>query len=74
MTVKGEKHFEREEKGKTYFFSERAYGSFQRSFRLPSDAIGDRIEATFKNGLLTIRIPKATKQNEESRKIDIKLG
>jgi HSP20 family protein len=40
LTVQGEKRFEHEEAGWTYFFSEREYGAFQRSFRLPPDAAG----------------------------------
>lgn len=71
LTVKGEKHVKREEKGKTYFFSERAFGIFQRSFRLPPDSVGDKIEANFKDGLLTIRIPKAGSTPKSSRKIKI---
>ena len=74
LTVKGEKHVEREEKGKRYFFSERAFGTFQRSFRLPPDSVGDKIEANFKDGLLTIRIPKSGPKSETSKKIEIKTG
>ena len=58
LTVQGEKRFEHEEAGRTYFFSEREYGAFQRSFRLPPDAAKDRIDAAFKNGVLNIRIAK----------------
>ena len=43
LTVHGEKHSEREEEGRSYFFSERTYGAFQRTFRLPSDADNDNI-------------------------------
>jgi HSP20 family protein len=58
LTVQGEKRFEHEEAGRTYFFSEREYGAFQRSFRLPPDAAKDRIDAAFKNGVLNVRIAK----------------
>jgi len=74
LTVKGEKHVEHEEKGKTYFFSERAFGTFQRSFRLPPDSVGDHIEANFKDGLLTIRVPKSGPTVESARKVEIKAG
>jgi HSP20 family protein len=57
LTVQGEKRIEHEEAGRTYFFSERECGAFQRSFRLPPDAAGDRIDAAFKNGVLNVRIP-----------------
>lgn len=58
LTVQGEKRFEHDEAGRTYFFSEREYGAFQRSFRLPPDAVRERIDATFRNGVLTVRIGK----------------
>jgi HSP20 family protein len=58
LTVQGEKRFDHEETGRTYFFSEREFGAFQRSFRLPPDAVAERVDAAFRNGILTIRIPK----------------
>jgi HSP20 family protein len=58
VTVQGEKHVGREDGGWTYFFSEREFGAFQRSFRLPPDSAADRIDAAFKNGILVIRIPR----------------
>jgi HSP20 family protein len=69
LTIQGEKRFEHEETGRAYFFSEREYGAFQRSFRLPPDAAGDRIDAAFKNGVLTIKIPKLQPAEGDSRKI-----
>ncbi|MDX1484953.1 MAG: Hsp20/alpha crystallin family protein [Alphaproteobacteria bacterium] len=74
LTVKGEKRYEHEEKGKTYFFSERAYGAFQRSFRLPPDSQGEEIEASHKDGVLTIRIPKTGPAKEEAQKIQVRSG
>lgn len=58
VTLQGEKRLEREEQGETWYFSERQYGSFSRSFRLPPDADGDRVEAALKDGVLTITVPK----------------
>lgn len=72
LTVKGEKRLAREETTRTYFFSERAYGAFQRSFRLPSDADASRISADFKDGVLTIRIKKAGPPPETSRRIEVR--
>ena len=69
LTVQGEKRFDHEEVGRTYFFSEREYGAFQRSFRLPPDAAGDRIDAAFKNGVLNIKIPKLQPVEGDSRKV-----
>ena len=47
LVVRGEKRYEHEETGRTYFFSEREYGTFQRTFRLPPDADSDKIDAEF---------------------------
>jgi HSP20 family protein len=71
LTVQGEKRTEKEEKGKTYFFSERTFGAFQRSFRLPSNVEADKITAGFTEGVLTIRVPKVGKAPETSRQIKI---
>jgi HSP20 family protein len=71
LTVKGEKKSEREEKGKSYYFSERSYGSFQRSFRLPEDARQDQIKADFEDGVLKISVPKAVPQMPEAKKISV---
>jgi HSP20 family protein len=54
LTVKGEKRSSREEKGDDWFFSERQYGTFSRSFRLPGDADPDGVAAEMKDGLLTV--------------------
>jgi HSP20 family protein len=74
MTVKGEKRFENEESDDNYFFSEREYGTFQRTFRLPADAAADNIVADFRNGLLTISIPKAAAPTVETSKIKIRTS
>jgi HSP20 family protein len=71
LTVHGEKRTEKEEKGKTYFFSERTFGAFQRSFRLPPNVQADDITAGFKDGVLTIRVPKVSAETEKSRRINI---
>ncbi len=74
VSVKGEKSATREEEGDTWFFSERQYGAFSRSFRLPEDADGDKIEANLKDGVLSISVPKKSPQMSEARKIAIKRG
>ncbi len=58
VSVKGEKRSEREEKGDTWYFSERAYGSFSRSFRLPPDADEAGVKADLKDGVLKITVPR----------------
>lgn len=74
LNIKGEKHTEHEEKGRTYYFSERSFGAFQRSFRLPQDANPDRVVATFKNGVLTVRVAKAGPKAAAPHKIRISKG
>jgi HSP20 family protein len=58
LTIRGEKTSEREEKQEQCRYSERSYGSFSRSFSLPSDADADRLEASFKDGVLSLTIPR----------------
>ncbi len=72
VTVKGEKRTSREEKGDTWFFSERQYGAFARSFRLPADADTDRIEADLKDGVLTITVPKSGPKEAAAKTIKIR--
>lgn len=72
LTLKGEKTSEHEEKGKSYFFSERRYGAFQRSFRLPPDVSEDEISADFKDGILTLRAPKhSAAEGRQKKKIEV---
>ena len=59
LYLSGEKRFERETQEGTYHVMERAYGSFQRAIPLPSNVDKERAEATYKNGVLTVRLPKA---------------
>lgn len=74
VTVKGEKTQEREEQGDTWFFSERQYGAFSRTFRLPADADGERVEAQLKDGVLNLSVPKRSSASGEARKIAVKKG
>lgn len=71
LTLKGEKKSEHEETGKSYFFSERRYGSFQRSFRLPPDVAEDEISAEFSNGVLTLSAPKHAATEPQPRRISV---
>ena len=74
LTVTGEKKSSHEETGKNFYFSERVYGSFRRTFRLPVDADDDRITATHKDGVLTIRVAKTQPEKPSSKKIAINRG
>jgi HSP20 family protein len=72
LSLKGEKKTEREEKGKNFHLVERSYGSFSRSLRLPAAVNADKIEATYKDGILTITCPK--KEAVKPKAIKIKAG
>jgi len=72
LTVSGEKTAKKEASGESWYFSERQFGSFSRSFRLPPDADEDRTEASFKDGVLLVVVPKvASKAGAGARKIKI---
>lgn len=58
LYLSGEKRFERETNDSTYHLMERAYGAFQRTISLPRNVNIDKAEASFKNGVLKVRLPK----------------
>ncbi len=70
LTIRGEKKSEREEKKDRAHWVERSYGSFSRSFTLPPTALAEELKAGFKDGVLTIEIPK--KEVAKPRQIAIK--
>jgi HSP20 family protein len=72
LTLTGEKKEESEKEEKDYHVSERRFGSFRRSFRLPSGADQEKISADFKNGVLKIAMPKSATAQKKGRKIDVK--
>src|SRR5467141_5133563 len=59
LTISGERKFEKEEKKRKFHRVERGYGTFMRSFTLPDDADASKVKAEFKNGLLTVHLPKS---------------
>jgi HSP20 family protein len=72
LTIKGEKKEEKEEEKEHYYHMERTYGSFQRTIPLPYEVEDDKVEANFKNGVLTITLPKASHAIKETKKIEVK--
>lgn len=58
LTIRGEKKQEKKDKKQDYHYVERHYGSFHRSIQLPNTVDPDKIEANYKNGVLTVTIPK----------------
>jgi HSP20 family protein len=74
LTLRGEKREESESKDKDRHVSERRYGSFQRSLRLPPDADAGKVEATCANGVLRITLPKSETARAREQKIEIRGG
>jgi HSP20 family protein len=72
LTIKGEKREEKEEKKKDFYLSERRFGSFQRSFQVPEGVDADKIVASFKDGVLTVTLPKSPDAQKKEKKIAIK--
>ena len=71
LTISGEKKTESETQDTNYYRIERSYGKFQRAVNLPCEVVGDQADASFKNGILTITLPKA-KPGPDKKKITIK--
>jgi HSP20 family protein len=69
LTIKGEKKKEEEIKEENYYRSERSYGSFVRTLELPKDVRTDKVKASFKNGILEVRLPKT----EEAKAKEVKV-
>jgi len=74
LTMKGERQEEKEEKKKDYYLQERSFGSFQRSFELPEGVDADKIEASFKKGVLTVKLPKKPEAQKPAKKIEVKAA
>ena len=72
LTIAGERKFEKEEKKKKYHRVERGYGTFVRSFTLPDDADASKVKAEFKNGLLTVHLPKS--ENAKPKQIEVNIA
>jgi len=72
LTVRGEKKLESENRNRTY--SERFYGRFERQITLDRDVDDSAVNATFKNGVLTVTVPKSPRAVERSKRIPINAG
>lgn len=71
LTIRGEKKKEKETKDENYHRLERSYGSFQRSFTLPSTVKSDKIDAVYKDGIVSITLPKA--EEAKPKQIEVKV-
>jgi HSP20 family protein len=71
LKISGEKKVEREQKGKNYYYVERSAGKFERAIKLPDYVDAEKIKAEYKNGVLTIRVPK--KEERKSKVIEVEV-
>lgn len=72
LTIKGEKQEAREEKKKDYHLRERSWGAFERRIDVPFHAEPDKVQASFKKGVLTVTVPKPAEAKTQTKKIAIK--
>jgi len=72
LVIKGEKKASHEEKKSNYYYSECSYGSFARSIPLPDRVDSNKIEATYKNGILSVHLPKT--EEARAKKVDVKVA
>lgn len=71
LTLRGERREKKEDKQKKYHRVESSYGSFMRSFALPDDADADKVAAEYKDGLLSVRIPRTAPKESKARTVKI---
>jgi HSP20 family protein len=71
LTIRGEKKQDRIEKEENYHLIERRYGTFSRSISLPQEVVGDKISASYKNGVLTVTLPKSERTKKKEIKIEV---
>ncbi|MFZ3199657.1 MAG: Hsp20/alpha crystallin family protein [Candidatus Acidiferrales bacterium] len=74
LTIHGERKFEQEVKEDNYLRMERTYGSFNRSFSLPNTVNSEAIKAEYKNGVLTVELPKRAESKPKQVKINVTNG
>ena len=71
LTLKGERKFEKDEKAKGYHRMERAYGTFVRSFTVPTTVDAEKVGAEYKNGVLTVKLPKKEAAKPRQVKVEV---
>jgi HSP20 family protein len=72
LTIKGEKQEEKEEERQDYYVRERSFGSFERTFPVPDGVELDKVDASFKKGVLTVTLPKTAEAQKAEKKITVK--
>ncbi len=71
LSIKGERRFDRDVKDESYYRLERVYGKFERTIPLPMPVQSDKVKASYRDGVLEIRLPKAEELKPKEIKIDI---
>jgi HSP20 family protein len=71
LTIRGERKFEQKVKEGSYLRTERTYGSFSRSFSLPNTVNTETIKAEYKNGVLTVELPKRAESKPRQVKVNV---
>ena len=71
LTVKSEREFNQQVRDDNYLHMERVYGKFERSTRLPRPVQADRVSATYRDGVLEVRLPKTEEIRRQEIKIDV---
>ncbi|MGN6683907.1 MAG: Hsp20/alpha crystallin family protein [Devosia sp.] len=74
IVLSGEKQQDKEEKAKDFYLKERHYGSFERSFSLPEGVDVGKVSATFRNGVLSVTLPKTAEAQKPAKKVEIKAA
>ncbi len=71
LTIKGEARAEQEEKGRNYYRRELRYGAFLRTLALPEEVQGDKARASYRNGILEVRVPKSERSRPRTVKVEV---
>lgn len=74
LTIRGEKKQEEEEKGKDFYRQERSFGAFRRSVPVPGAVEEGKIQASFKNGVLSVELPKSKEAQKKVKHISVKAA
>ena len=71
LTLKGERAFDRDVKDESYHHTERVFGKFERSVQLPMEVQAEKVQATYRDGMLEVKLPKAEEVKPREIKINI---
>ena len=74
VVIKGEKSEEKQDKARDYYLKERQYGAFERSFAVPETVDTAKVDAAFKNGVLTVTLPKSEAAQTPEQKVEVKAA